>query len=361
MITMDELLHLMVQRGASDLHITSGVPPMLRVDGEVIATDLEKMLPDLCQRLIYSLLTDAQKQKFEATSELDLAFGIKGVGRVRMNVFRQRGAVAAALRHIPSQIMTFEELGLPAAAYELMKLQKGLVLVTGQTGSGKSTTLASMIDYLNSHRQGHIVTVEDPIEFLHAHKKSIVNQREVGSDTQSFATALKYVLRQDPDIILVGEMRDLETIEAALTIAETGHLVFATLHTTDAPGSINRIVDVFPPHQQQQVRQQLSFVLQGVFTQQLVSKAQGHGRALAAEVLIVTPAVRNLIRDQKVEQIYLSMQTGGKFGMQTMNYSLYDLYTRRMITYQEALMRAPDPEELKRLCARATGTGAGVI
>lgn len=354
MLNMQDLLMMLMEKRASDLHITAGLPPMLRIDGEVVPTPYEKLTPDVCQRLIYSLLTDSQKEKFEGTSELDLSFGIKGVGRVRMNVFRQRGSVGAALRAIPQKIMTFEELGLPQVSYDLMKINKGLVLVTGPTGSGKSTTLASMINYLNENRTSHIVTIEDPIEYVHFHKQSIVNQREVGSDTTSFPNALKYILRQDPDIILVGEMRDLETIAAALTIAETGHLVFATLHTTDAAASINRIIDVFPPHQQSQIRSQLSLVLQAVFCQQLLPHASGSGRVLASEVMIVTPAIRNLVREMKIEQIYLSMQTGGKFGMQTMNQSLFDLYLKRQIPYQVALDASTDPDDLKRLLQKTT-------
>jgi twitching motility protein PilT len=349
MLNMQDLLMLLMEKKASDLHLTAGLPPMLRIDGKMTATQYEKLTPDVCQRLVYSLLTDAQKEKFEGTNELDLSFGIKGVGRVRMNVFRQRGSVGAALRSIPQKIKTFEELQLPPVVYELMKLNKGLILVTGPTGSGKSTTLASMVNYLNDVRTSHIVTIEDPIEYVHFHKSCIVNQREVGSDTSTFANALKYVLRQDPDIILVGEMRDLETISAALTIAETGHLVFATLHTTDAASSINRIVDVFPPHQQSQIRSQLSLVLQAVFAQQLLLHTSGSGRVLACETLIVTPAVRNLIREMKIEQIYLAMQTGGKFGMQTMNQALYELYLRRQIPYQVALESTTNQDDLKRI------------
>jgi twitching motility protein PilT len=353
-LNMNDLFVLMKERNASDLHLTPGLPPMLRVDGEIVPTQYDKLTPEVCQRLIYSLLTETQRQRFEATNELDVAFGVKGIGRIRMNVFRQRGTVSAALRVIPTKIFSFEELGLPPVVYEVLGLPKGLVLVTGPTGSGKTTTLTSMIDYLNQHRRGHIITIEDPIEYLHSHKNCIVNQREVGTDTASFAAALKYVLREDPDIILVGEMRDLETIQAALTIAETGHLVFATLHTNDAVQSINRIIDVFPPHQQTQVRTQLSFVLQAVFSQMLLPRATGQGRVLAVEVLIVTPAIRNLIRDQKVEQIALAIQTGGKFGMQTMNQSLYNLYMKKLITYQTAISSSLDPDGLKRMLQQHT-------
>ncbi|PKM96885.1 MAG: type IV pili twitching motility protein PilT [Elusimicrobia bacterium HGW-Elusimicrobia-1] len=353
MLNMNDLLILMMEKKASDLHITVGAPPTLRIDGQMIPTNYEKLTPDVCQRLVYSLLTDAQKEKYEATSELDLSFGIKGVGRVRMNVFRQRGAVAAALRSIPQKIMTFDELNLPPVVYEMMKIPKGLVLVTGPTGSGKSTTLASMIDFLNERRRGHIITIEDPIEYVHQHKNCVVNQRELGSDTMSFTAALKYVLRQDPDIILIGEMRDFETISAALTIAETGHLVFGTLHTTDAVSSINRIVDVFPPHQQSQIRSQLSFTLQAVFSQALLPLASGSGRVLASEIMVVTSAIKNLIRDMKTEQIYLSIQTGVKFGMQTMNQSLYDLYMKKKITYNQGVDASTDPEELKKLMQKS--------
>jgi twitching motility protein PilT len=322
----------------------------------VVPTPFEKLTPDVCQRLIYSLLTDQQRQTFEAKSELDLSFGIKGVGRVRMNVFRQRGSVGAALRSIPANYLSFEELGLPDVVYTVLKNQRGLVLVTGPTGSGKSTTLASMIDYLNEHRQGHIITIEDPIEYIHQHKKSIVNQREIGQDTTSFPSALKYVLRQDPDIILIGEMRDLETIQAAITIAETGHLVFATLHTNDAPSTINRIIDVFPAHQQAQVRSQLSFVLQAVLSQMLIGHLSGTGRVLACEILIATPAVKNLIREAKAEQIPMLMQTGGKYGMQTMNQSLLDMVVRKKISQKIGLEHSLNPDELDRLIQqRVTG------
>lgn len=353
-IDMAELLRAMIDKNASDLHITQGAPPMLRIDGVMTPTAFPKLTAEICQHLVYSLLTDTQKQRFESVNELDLSFGIKNIGRIRMNVFRQRGSVGAALRSIPQKIQGLDELGLPPVAYDVLKIPKGLVLVTGPTGSGKSTTLASMIDYLNEHDQGHIVTIEDPIEFVHFNKKCIVNQREVGGDTTSFGQALKYVLRQDPDIILVGEMRDTETVQAAINIAETGHLVFATLHTTDAAQSINRMIDVFPPHQQSQVRAQVSFVLQAVFSQQLLPRLTGLGRVLAAEVLIVTPAIRNLIRDEKTEQILIAMQTGAKYGMQTMNMALNDLYARHLVSFQEALAASTDPDDLKRLMQRGS-------
>jgi twitching motility protein PilT len=354
MINMNDLLLLMAQKKASDLHLTVGAPPTLRIDGEIVQTALEKLTPDICQRLIYSLLNDQQKQRFEKENELDISFGIKGLGRIRMNVFRQRGSVGAALRSIPTHFRSFEELGVPPVINEIMKVPRGLILVTGPTGMGKSTTLASMMDQINETRRGHIITIEDPIEFLHFHKRCIVNQREVGHDTAGFNTALKYVLRQDPDVILIGEMRDPETIAAALTIAETGHLVLATLHTNDAASTVNRILDSFAPHHQEQIRSQLSLTLQAIVSQLLLPHASGNGRALACEVLIVTPAVRNLIREQKVEQIYLAMQTGGKFGMQTLNQSLYDLYVKRSITYKTAVDNSIDPEDLKRMLPKTT-------
>ena len=351
-VSMSELFMLMHEKGASDIHITAGAPPILRIDGVLVATQFPKLMPDMTQTLVYSLMSEQQRQRFEATNEIDLAFGIKGIGRLRMNVYRQRGAIGAAIRAIPMSFKTFEEVGLPPVIYDVMKYHKGLVLLTGPTGSGKSTTLASMIDHLNENRRVHIVTIEDPIEYVHSHKQSLVNQREVGCDTENFTAALRHVLRQDPNVILIGEMRDLETISAALTIAETGHLVLATLHTTDCAQTINRIIDVFPPHQQEQIRVQLSFVLNAVFSQQLIPAAKGTGRALASEVLIVTSAIRNLIREQKIEQIQLTIQTGGKFGMQTMNQSLAELYRAQKITYQEAVLRSTDPEDLKRLMAR---------
>jgi twitching motility protein PilT len=358
MINMNDLLVLMVQKKASDLHLTVGASPALRIDGNIVQTPLEKMTPETCQRLIYSLLSDAQKQRFESENELDVSFGIKGLGRVRMNVFRQRGSVGAALRSVPSRFMTFEELGLPPVINEVLKLPRGLVLVTGPTGSGKSTTLASMIDRINETRAAHIITVEDPIEYLHFHKQSIINQRELGHDTSSYPQALKYVLRQDPDVILIGEMRDAETIAAALTIAETGHLVFSTLHTNDAASTINRILDSFPPQRQEQAKSQLSLTLQAIICQALVSHSSGVGRVLASEILVVTPAIRNLVREQKVEQIYLAIQTGARLGMQTMNQCLYDLWIKHQISAETALESAMDLEDMRRMINRAGGTTA---
>ena len=346
---MSELFNLMQKRGASDLHLTAGVSPTLRVDGMLVPTPFERLTPESSQSLIFSLLSETQRQRFEAANEFDGAFNLKGIGRIRINVYRQRGAVGAAMRAIPSNFKTFEELGLNPVIYDILKVPKGLVLVTGPTGSGKSTTLASMVDYLNEHRSAHIVTIEDPIEYVHSNKKCIINQREVGGDTESFPAALRHVLRQDPNVILIGEMRDLDTISAALTIAETGHLVLATLHTTDCAQTINRIIDVFPQYQIDQVRVQLSFVLQAVLCQQLLPHASGTGRVLASEILVVTPAVRNLIREETVEQIQLTIQTGGKFGMQTMNRALAELYRQGRATFQEVMMRSLDPEDLRRL------------
>jgi twitching motility protein PilT len=354
MVSMSELFMMMHERGASDLHLTAGAPPTLRIDGELVATPFEKLNGEATQTLIFSMMTDDQRARYEATNELDMAFGLKGIGRLRMNVFRQRGAVGAVIRAIPQSFMTFEELGMPPVIYDVMKIPKGLILITGPTGSGKSTSLAAMIDYLNERRSLHIVTIEDPIEYVHSHKKSLVNQREVGQDTSTFQVSLRHVLRQDPDVILIGEMRDLETIQAAITIAETGHLVFATLHTNDTAQTINRIIDVFPPHQQEQIRVQLSFVLQCIFSQVLIPNATGQGRSMACEIMMVTPAVRNLVREQKVEQILMTIQTGGKFGMQTMNQSMAALYKKGRITYQEAVQRSSDPEDLKRLIQRAS-------
>jgi len=354
MSNLYQLLQTMIEKGASDLHITTGSPPQIRVDGDLVPLNTPPLTPAETKQLVYSVLTDAQKHKFEEETELDFSFGLKGLSRFRANVFMQRGAVASAIRTIPFKIMTFDELGLPPVVRELVKRPRGLILVTGPTGSGKSTTLATMIDTINSERHEHIVTIEDPIEFLHPHKKCLVNQREVNSDTKSFKSALKYILRQDPDVVLVGEMRDLETIEAALTIAETGHLTLATLHTNSCAQTINRIIDVFPPFQQPQVRAQLSFVLEGVMSQQLMAKASGQGRVLALEIMVPTPAIRNLIREDKVHQIYSTMQTGqSKHGMQTMNQSLSELYQRRLITYDDAITRSSNVEELINMIGRS--------
>ncbi|MFL5320916.1 MAG: type IV pilus twitching motility protein PilT [Myxococcaceae bacterium] len=359
MANLHQLLKAMVEKGASDLHITTGSPPQLRIDGELVPLKTAPLTPVETKQLCYSILTDAQKHKFEEDNELDLSFGVKGLSRFRSNIFMQRGAVAGAFRTIPFKILTFQELGLPPIVAELSKKPRGLMLVTGPTGSGKSTTLASIIDKINTERHEHIMTIEDPIEYLHPHKNCLVNQREVGADTRSFKTALKYILRQDPDVVLVGEMRDLETIEAALVIAETGHICFATLHTNSAVQTINRILDVFPPYQQPQVRAQMSFVLEGIMSQSLLAKAGGAGRVLCLEVMIPNPAIRNLIREDKVHQIYSSMQVGqSKFGMQTFNQGLAALLLRRLISQEEAFARTSDPDELKNILASGNGGGS---
>jgi twitching motility protein PilT len=347
----------MIEKGASDLHITTGSPPRLRVDGKLIPLDYPPLTPVETKSLCYSILTDAQKHKFEENNELDLSFGVKGLSRFRGNVFMQRGAVAGAFRTIPFEIRTFQELGLPEIVNDLVKRPRGLILVTGPTGSGKSTTLAAMVDRINSERYDHIITIEDPIEYLHGHKKCLINQREVNADTSSFKAALRYVLRQDPDVVLIGEMRDLETIEAALTVSETGHLTLATLHTNSAVQTINRIIDVFPPHQQEQIRVQLSFVLEGILSQQLIARKSGRGRALAIELLVPNPAIRNLIREDKIHQIYSSMQTGqSRYGMQTMNQSLIELYTKKDISYEDAIGRSPVPEEIITMLQRLSSS-----
>ncbi len=364
MANLHQLLKAMVEKGASDLHITTNSPPQLRIDGKLVPLKTAPMTPVETKQLCYSILTDAQKHKFEEENELDLSFGVKGLSRFRANVFMQRGAVAGAFRLIPFKILTFAELGLPPVAADLAKRPRGLLLVTGPTGSGKSTTLASIIDKINTDRHEHIITIEDPIEYLHPHKNCIVNQREVGADTASFKKALKYILRQDPDVVLIGEMRDLETIEAALVVSETGHVAFGTLHTNSCVQTINRVLDVFPPYQQPQVRAQLSFVLEGVMAQALLPK-QGGGRVLAVEVMVPNPAIRNLIREDKVHQIYSQMQIGqAKFGMQTFNQALLGLVQRRTISLEEAMGRSGDPEELRNMiggggmAARGPGTSA---
>jgi len=347
---INSLLKLMVEKNASDLHITADCPVHIRMDEKLVAVDDHALSPEESKDLVYSLLSKAQMEKFERDLELDLSFELPNISRYRVNVFMQRGTVGAAIRLIPYKIWSFEECGLPVdVATNLCKKLKGLVLVTGATGSGKSTSLASMIDWINGDRPCHIITIEDPIEFMHKNKKAVIEQREVYSDTHTFPEALKHVLRQDPDVILIGEMRDLETIESALTIAETGHLVFATLHTSDCVQTINRIVDVFPAHQQQQIRTQLSFVLIGVLSQLLIPKITGCGRVLATEMLIVTPAVRSLIRESKIHQLYSVIQTSQREGMKTMNQALYALYQKKQISYDDAFDRSTDIEDLKRL------------
>jgi twitching motility protein PilT len=352
-VTLNQLLKAMVDAGGSDLHITTNSPPQIRVDGVLKALNHPPMTPTETKKLAYSILTDNQKHRLEADLELDLSFGIKGLARFRANIYHQRGAVAAAFRQIPYEIRTFRDLGLPTVIEKICEKPRGLVLVTGPTGSGKSTTLAAMIDKINRERHEHIVTIEDPVEYLHSHKNCIVNQRELHADTLGFAPALRSALRQDPDVVLIGEMRDHETVEAALRIAETGHLTFATLHTNSAAQTINRIIDVFPAHQQGQIRVQLSFVLEGIICQSLLPKATGKGRCMAMEILIPTPAIRNLVREDKVHQIYGMMQAGqAKHGMQTFNQSLAALYFRRLISMQTAMARSSHPDELQDLISR---------
>ncbi len=356
-VTLHQLLKTMVERGGSDLHVTTNSPPQIRIDGKLVPLDMPPLAAPETKQLAYSVLTDAQKHRFEEALELDLSFGIKGLARFRANIFNQRGATAAVYRQIPYEILGFKELGLPQVVEEICNRPRGLVLVTGPTGSGKSTTLAAMIDKINRERHEHIITIEDPVEFLHQHKSCIVNQRELHADTHSFGASLKSALRQDPDVVLIGEMRDLETIESALRIAETGHLTFGTLHTNSAAQTINRVVDVFPAHQQPQIRAQLSFVLEGILCQALLPKANGKGRAMAMEILVPNAAIRNLIREDKVHQIYSMMQTGqAKYGMQTFNQSLATLYFKKAITLQTALSRSSNPDELQEMISRGAGT-----
>ncbi|MEZ4366389.1 MAG: type IV pilus twitching motility protein PilT [Kofleriaceae bacterium] len=352
--TLHQLLKAMLDKQASDLHLTTNSPPQLRIDGDMVPLRTEPLTPIDTKQLCYSILTDAQKLRFEEDQELDLSFGVKNLARFRANIFMQRGAVAGAFRIVPFQIIPLEDLGIPPIVSELCERPRGLVLVTGPTGSGKSTTLASMIDRINTKTRSHIITIEDPIEFLHPHKNSLVNQREIGADSQSFKRALKFILRQDPDVVLVGEMRDHETVEAALTIAETGHLCFGTLHTNSAIQSINRIIDVFESSQQAQVRAVLSFVLEGVLTQALIPKATGSGRVLCAEVMVPNPAIRNLIREDKLHQIYSQMQIGqSRYGMQTMNQGLCELVMKKVITLDEAMARTSEHDELRTMISNA--------
>lgn len=352
MVGLRELLEEMVKADASDLHLTVGAPPVIRVDGKLIRMAFDPLTPEITKKLAYSIMSEKQRLKFENSSELDLSFGIENLSRFRGNIFVQRGNVAVALRRIPYEVMTFEELGLPNVISDLAKLQRGLILVTGSTGSGKSTTLAAIIDKINKERQCHIITIEDPIEYLHRHQQSIINQREVHSDTESFSSALKYALREDPDVVLIGEMRDLETMESALTISETGHLVFATLHTNSTAESINRIIDAFPTNQQSQVRVSLSFCLQAVISQSLMPKIP-NGRVIALEIMMVTPAIRALIRDDKVHQIYSMIQSGQKYGMKTMNQSLAEHYNTGKVSINDAMSYSSNIQELNEMLTNA--------
>lgn len=346
-MTIDELLKEMIAKEASDLHLTDGAPASIRVDGALHAVNGADLKSQEIQDLVYALLNSEQKGKFEETNELDAAIDFQGIGRFRLNVFKQRGAMGAVIRLIPNTMKSFAELGIPDCIRPLLELPHGLVLVAGPTGSGKTTSLAAMIDFINSNHNGHIMTIEDPIEYTHNHKRCLINQREIGQDTHSFAQALRHILRQDPDVILIGEMRDLETIQAALNIAETGHLVFATLHTNDAVQSLNRIIDAFPEQSQTQVRTQLSFVLEGIFCQRLLAHVCGKGRVLACEIMLPTSAIRNLIREGKIEQIRAAMQTGSQHGMQTMDQSLAALCQENLISYEQAMENAMAPEDLK--------------
>ena len=348
-VTLQGLIEQAILKKAADLHLAANMPAMIRIDRDFVPLNITKLSPEVCKNLVYSVLSQKQIKEFEDHNELDLAFSIDKFGRIRMNVFRQQGFVGAALRLLPKKIRTFNELNLPPAISDIVKLQKGLVLVTGATGSGKTTTLASIIDYINEHRKCHIITIEDPIEFVHFSKQSIITQREVGADTETFNTGLKYVLRQSPDVILIGEMRDLETISSAITLAETGHLVFATLHTNDTSSAINRIVDVFPAHQQAQIRSQLSLTLKAVLAQQLLPRASGRGMVLCTEVMLVNDGIRNIIREMKPEQIYLVIQTNMHNGMQTMNQSLVDNIKKHNITPQTAMEYTSHREELLKL------------
>jgi twitching motility protein PilT len=348
-MTIEDLLHIMVERGASDLHLKTGSAPMIRIDGELTPVTYEVLTPDVVRRMIESILTDEQKARFIAEKELDLAYSVPGLSRFRINVYLQRGTWGTAIRVIPARPFTIDELKLPPILKDMSMKPRGLVLVTGPTGSGKSTTLAAMINHINENRRCHIVSVEDPIEFLHKDKNSVICQREVGADTHSFSHALRHVLRQDPDVILIGEMRDLETTSICITAAETGHLVLATLHTSSAPTTVDRIIDIFPPHQQQQIRMQLSVTLEGILCQTLLPKAKGSGRVMAMELMPVTPAVRNIIREGKTHQIPNIIQSGMQFGMQSLDMALRNLYLQGMVTFEDALAKAAVPEEFARL------------
>lgn len=356
-IHIDDLLRLIVEKGASDMHLAVGVPPVLRIDGKLVPTNYTRLTPQSTQRLCYDILTDEQIQRFESTFELDFSYSLAKVSRFRVNLFKDKGTVAAAFRVIPTRIPTIHDLGLPPILEELTRKPRGLVLVTGPTGSGKSTTLAAMINQINAEMSHHIITIEDPIEYLHAHRLSIINQRELGMDTKSFSNSLRAALREDPDVILVGEMRDLDTISTAITCAETGHLVFATLHTNNAPQTIDRIVDVFPSEQQEQIRFMLSNNLEAVICQQLLPRAGMPGRVCAMEIMTATPAIRNLIRESKAHQLTSVIQTSANVGMQTMDQCLRDLYQRGIITYEEALTRAMNPEEFKTMVSTQNARG----
>src|SRR5437773_2381794 len=352
-LSLSDLLKRMLEMGGSDLHITTNSPPQIRVHGHLVPLDLPQMTPADTKQLAYSVMTDAQKHRFEESLELDFSFGLKGLARFRANVFNQRGATSAVFRLIPFEIKSFNQLGLPAVVTKLCDKPRGLILTTGPTGSGKSTTLAAMIDKINSERHEHIITIEDPIEFVHQNKNCLVNQRELHADTKSFSDALRAALREDPDVVLIGEMRDLETIESALRIAETGHLTFGTLHTNSASSTINRVIDVFPAHQQPQIRAQLSLVLEGILCQSLLPKVGGQGRCMAMEILVPNAAVRNLVREDKIHQVYSAMQSGqDRFGMQTFNQSLATLYFQKQITLDTALQRSSMPDELQDIINR---------
>src|SRR5881398_1938679 len=355
-LSLSDLLKRLMEMSGSDLHITTNSPPQIRVHGHLVPLDLPQMTPADTKQLAYSVMTDAQKHRFEESLELDFSFGLKGLARFRANVFNQRGATSAVFRLIPFEIKSFNQLNLPPVVSKMCDKPRGLVLVTGPTGSGKSTTLAAMIDKINTERHDHILTIEDPIEFVHMNKNCVVNQREVHADTHSFANSLRAALRQDPDVVLIGEMRDLETIESALRIAETGHLTFGTLHTNSAASTINRVIDVFPSHQQSQIRAQLSLVLEGILCQSLLPKVGGQGRCMAMEILVPNAAVRNLVREDKIHQVYSAMQSGqDRFGMQTFNQSLATLYFQKQITLDTALQRSSNPDELQEIINRGGG------